>query len=383
MNGPHPHPSEPACGFTLIEVAVVLFIASLFLGGIATMINSALVNQQVNATKTKEDAVKAALSNFIVRNFRLPCPAIATLAEGAANEGVEAPTPGTCTGTTISGAGLNQVTIGVIPWVSLGLSKEAALDAYANRFTYQAALSATALTSNTVSGMRGNMTTHSAGLGILGAAPAGNQINDCSGGGATNPCAVVTVIVSHGKDGFGAYTRSGLQIPFGASVTGNDARENANADGKLVIKDFSGVDSNPFDDIVLALTSSDLLTPLVLAGTIKDYRASLNATFQTMQAAATAYAVDQRYGSSGSRTYPLPGSGTFASLLTAQQIADPWGTAIIYARVTSSISSWTSGSNTAITLTSYGPNKASGGGDDIVLTVMVADMQNILQLSGW
>lgn len=391
MNDPDTHPHTPACGFTLIEVAVVLFIASLFLGGIATMVNSLMISQQVSSTKTKEDAIKAALANFIVRNYRLPCPAVATLAEGAANNGVEASTAGTCTGTTISGAGLNQIAVGVVPWASLGLSSEAALDSYANRFTYQVALAATNLNSTTISGMTGNMTTHSAGFGVLGAAPTGNQLNDCSGGASTNPCALVTAVVSHGKDGYGAYTRSGSQIPFPATVTGNDARENANADSKLVIKDYSGVDSNPFDDIVLGITASDLLTPLVMAGTIKDYRATLNATFAVMQAAVTAYAASNPSGYPGSRSYALPNPSTLygsapnytGGLLALSQITDPWGTAIIYTKYQNYISSGDSPSSTAFTLQSYGPDKSSASSDNITLTVTAGDMQNILQLSGW
>lgn len=386
MNGPHTHPCEPACGFTLIEVAVVLFIIGLMMSGIVAFITSTIANRQIEVTRTKQEAIKTALITFIARNYHLPCPALATLAEGATNEGVEAaPSGGNCTGITASGSSPNQVVTGTVPWVSLGLTRETSLDAYANRFTYQVTLGAISLTSSTVSGMTGRITVHSAGLGILGATPTGNQTNDCSGGATVNPCAGIAVIVSHGKDGYGAYTRSGSQIAFESTVTGNDARENANGDRMFVMKDYSGTDANPFDDIVMVLTTNDLLSPLVIAGTLKDYRGTLNNTFQIMLAAAIGFAVDNRSGSFGNRQYDLPNTTEFAALLSSSQITDPWGTAVVYAR-NSSINPVTSGTNSsawAITLTSYGPNKASGDGDDIVQTIYVADLKNIFQLSGW
>ncbi|MDP1717207.1 MAG: prepilin-type N-terminal cleavage/methylation domain-containing protein, partial [Burkholderiales bacterium] len=289
MNAPHTHTREPACGFTLIEVAVVLFIIGLMMSGIVAFITSTIANRRIEVTRTKQEAIKTALITFIARNYRLPCPALATLAEGAANEGVEAtPSGGNCTGITASGSSPNQVVTGAVPWVSLGLTREVSLDAYTYRFTYQVVLGATGLTLSTVSGMTGRITVHSAGLGILEAAPTGNQTNDCSGGATVNPCAGVAVIVSHGKDGYGAYTKSGSQIAFESTVTGNDARENANGDRMFVVKDYSGTDANPFDDIVMVLTTNDLLSPLVIGGTLKDYRATLNAKIDVIKGAVIA-----------------------------------------------------------------------------------------------
>ena len=377
------HIHRQICGFTLVEVAVVLFIVTLVMSGIISLFNAMVVNQKIEATKVKQEAIKTALISFIARNYRLPCPALATLAAGATNEGIEAASPGTCTGIPISGSAPNQVVTGVIPWVTLGLTAEAALDAYANRFTYQVVLSTTGLTATTISGLTGRITIHGAGLGILGAAPTGNQTNDCSGGATVNPCAAVAVIVSHGKNGYGAYTRTGIQIPFDSGITGNDARENANGDSMFVIKDYSGNDANPFDDSVMALTASDLLTPLLIAGTFKDYRATLNNTFQIMQAAAVAYGVNNRSGSAGSRSYPIPDSTAFSSLLSASQISDPWGTSIIYTKNGTAITTSAGANDLAFTLTSHGPDKAPGGGDDIVRDIRAGELQSIFQLSGW
>ena len=112
-----------ARGFTLIEIAVVLFIVALLGGAIAQYLAGQISATKQAITQTRQASIKAALTNFIARNNRLPCPAIATTPSGAVGDGVEAPWPG-CTGT------VNVVTplvaTGTVPWVSLGLPGDAA-----------------------------------------------------------------------------------------------------------------------------------------------------------------------------------------------------------------------------------------------------------------
>ncbi|MCW5576688.1 MAG: prepilin-type N-terminal cleavage/methylation domain-containing protein, partial [Burkholderiales bacterium] len=269
-------------GFSLIEVAVALFIITLVMGGIIAMVNAMVANRQIESTRTKQEAIKTALISFIARNHRLPCPAIPTLADNAIDadtnvrEGAEARTPGTCDKTVGSADATSLVVTGVVPWASLGLPQEVALDAYANRLTYQVVKSATALNSKTVSGMIGRISIHSTGPGVPGVPPTGNQINDCSAGAPTNPCAAVVVIVSHGKDSYGAYTRSGAWYQFDASIADRDARENADNDAMFVVKDYSEAPSNPFDDVVMWLTANDLLSSLRLNPTV-----DLNSAFES------------------------------------------------------------------------------------------------------
>ena len=143
--------------------------------------------------------------------------------------------------------------------------------------------------------------------------------------------------------------------------------------------------ANPFDDMVMVLTANDLLSPLINSGTLKDYRSTLNNTFQIMRTAAISFAVNTRIGDPASRQYSLPDNTGFPALLSVSQRTDPWGTIIVYAGNDSinPVTSGTPGGNLAITLTSYGPDKVLGGGDDIVQTIYVADLKNIFQLSGW
>ena len=388
-------------GFTLIEIAVVLFIGALLISGVVQYVTAQITSARLAATRGKQDAIKSALVNFIARNNRLPCPAVATIANGAANNGVEAATPGTCTGTTISGVAPLDVATGTLPWVSLGLSNEVSLDAYGNRFTYQVARGATNTTGATVSGMKGAIEIHNATP-----VAAGNQTNECTPAGAAyNPCSAVVVVVSHGIDGYGAYTDGGVQLPVPAAIINGDSWENTNADNTFISKQFSGATANPFDDIVMALTANDLLAALTAGGGMQDFRAALNANFNVIKSSIIANVA--RVGSfqcltgtcSGTTncsggtpcevtqfTYTLPAQGG-ASPDTLPNVGlpnpvklDPWGNKIQYAINTTDIpggviSPATSLGFVAFTLTSWGPDGTAGNSDDLSVIVYVSEFQ--------
>jgi prepilin-type N-terminal cleavage/methylation domain-containing protein len=275
-----------ARGFTLIEIAVVLFIIALLAGAIAQYLSGQITSAKQALTQTREASIKAALTNFVSRNYRLPCPAVATIPAGAANNGVEAINPGTCTGTVLFPAVTPIVATGTIPWVSLGLPAEGSIDGYGNRFTYQVTLTATsnALTAQTLPGLKGNITIHSSGPAV-----AGNQINDCTPVSVPpvtyNPCSAVVVVVSHGTNGFGAYMDSGVQMPL---PPGADEQENTNADNTFVMKAFSGAQANPYDDTVVFMTAGDILAGLNNSGALQDYRAIVAADFNVIRNALIA-----------------------------------------------------------------------------------------------
>ena len=63
-------------GFTLIELAVVLFVGTLILGGIVQYLALQVATAKITATRTKQDAIKSALVNYIARNNQLPCPMV-------------------------------------------------------------------------------------------------------------------------------------------------------------------------------------------------------------------------------------------------------------------------------------------------------------------
>ena len=376
-------------GFSLIELSVILVILTLLLGAGIAALTAQLDSQRIAATKMKASAIQTALTSFLSRNYRLPCPADPTLASNSGNVsyGMEGTPSGTCNspaGIVTSGVAPATVVTGMVPWKTLGLSEDAASDGYYNRFMYQVVVSATSLNSQNVSGMRGYI--------VLTSSAGGSQINDCSGGLTFDPCADVAVILSYGKDGYGAYTASGTQIAI--TGAGPDEAENFNNDNKFVVKDFSTSSSNPFDDIVLALTPNDLLSPLITQGALQNYNAVLNNNFAIIKGAVIAYATNNRsftglcIGSCPANTgcgiqcplmnYPLPAS---MPTLPGSVTTDPWGNSISYTVVTNPVTASTPPANVAYTVSSRGPDGITSA-DDIVVNVFVGELQTMFAKSG-
>jgi prepilin-type N-terminal cleavage/methylation domain-containing protein len=358
-------------GFSLVELAIVLVIIGLLLGAALGVGNAQLQAARISSTKQKQEAVKLSLINFISRNNRLPCPAIAGLAVNAVGYGVEAANQGVCTGTVINGL----VSSGVVPWRSLGLADETADDGYYHRLTFAVTLTATNTNQKTISGLRGSMSIHTNTVTALGAAPVGNQSNDCTPVGTTyNPCSAVATLVSHGNNGFGAFNKDGAQA---TAPTGLDETENADNDNAFVIKEYSDAVANPYDDMVMAMTAADLLTPLTSHGTLKDYQAIISDDLSNYESAVIARSIATRTGSSGSYQYDLPLNAPINKI-------DPWGNNYLYTKKSAlSIDSSTPPTDLAFTISSLGPDGVLGGNDDIQNVINVNQLQDAFAKAGW
>lgn len=355
-------------GFTLVEMAIVLVIIGLLLSAIVGVGNAQIQQARISSTKQKEDLIRIALVNYIIRNNRLPCPAVATIAENAVGYGVEAPNSGVCTGTLISGT----VSTGIVPWSSLGVSDENAADGYYNRFTYQVTLTATNTTAQTIAGLRGAISTHSR------LPTTGNQTNDCTPvGGLYNPCSAVAIIVSHGNNGLGSYGRNGTQR---ALPSGGDEAENTNNDNRFLIKDYTENSANPFDDILLPLSTSDLITPLTIRGSFQDYRAKINDDVSNIKNAIIANAVNNRIGSPSTYSYPIPIN---PPALPSNTLIDPWGLNYVYARNIGSVDVSTIPNAPAFTITSLGADGVLGSNDDMQFIIAVNQLQDAFGKVGW
>lgn len=368
-----------SAGFTLIELTIAFVIISILMAGGMKILSAQVNISRQSETKSRMEAIRTALMAFILRNNRLPCPAVPGLIAGDAGYGLEAVAVagGTCTDVPSFGALPSIVSTGVIPWVSLGLSEDFSTDGHYNRFTYQVASKATDPAPHSASGMRGYIAIHSAGPGTPGAAPAGNQLNDCSAGAAFNPCAAVAVIVSHGRNGLGAYTTGGTVI----SAAGASADELANTDGdaRFVRREYSDAAGNVFDDSVMALTPSELLSPLALSGSIKDAAATMAGTLASMRGAIDSSIVASRVAgmAPGQASYAIPAANPMPT-------NDPWGNPITYTRgALSAITALSPPSALAYRLASAGPDGVAGNADDVSSPVSVAELQSILVKVGF
>jgi prepilin-type N-terminal cleavage/methylation domain-containing protein len=403
-------------GFTLLEMAMVLAIIGLIMGTILSMTKTLSSSAKISATQSKEALIKAALINFIAVNNRLPCPADPGNSTGL--EAVNAAVPKRCTtsatlvataSTTVPPAPSNSIFIGLVPWATLGLTQDGATDGYNQLFTYKvaaiaiqtvpvAALTAVPLANlgqvPTISGLEGAISIYTSSAFTI-------QTNNCTPAGFTyNPCAAVAVIISYGSDGYGAYTSSGAQnaVPAGYADELVNAGTTTN---QIVMHDFSMSTTNPFDDIILPMTSSDLLSPLSANGTIQPYNAVLNNDFANITSAITASIMATRVQGL------LPPPSTFALtsgnavLLTLPQSVsyDPWGHQIQFAfnigapgpspittaQGTAFNCSGTNPplaipqSNILFSLHSYGPDNIPNNADDIFAFITLSQLvQNLL-----
>src|ERR1700736_3699689 len=86
-------------GFSLITASIVLAVSALVFVSMLPGDNGES-NKKVIDNASKLERVEEAMRAFMAKNGRRPCPADGQYAFNTANFGVEAATPGTCTGGT-------------------------------------------------------------------------------------------------------------------------------------------------------------------------------------------------------------------------------------------------------------------------------------------
>lgn len=381
-------------GFSLVELSVVTLIIGILLTLGLSAMNAVRENTALSASNAKQAALKDALIGYLRRNSRLPCPDTNT----AAPDGLENRTPAGVTNPCTSNFGL-------LPYVTLGIARDAAQDGWGNFFSFHVS---DTLGSNLDWVRTANFRTGN--TGIL-------TVNDRNGAVVTAiATSVVAVVVSHGPNGFGAWSIGGTQ---NAAPAGADEIENTNsvANTTYFRRNATTDDAaigGAFDDAVMFLTADDLLSPLYKDGTLKPAVAAVNDSFTKFKLALVGYAMGSSsiYGNStcnGLGATPkcrlLPyadvtgGNGwqnagtTAADLpyldlgLTLADGTDPWGVRYrmtVNATVASTAigggisSASPAAATTAITLTSNGPDRAAGSADDISLAVSVAEIRGYM-----
>lgn len=243
------HPS----GFTLVEMAIVLVIVGLLLGGLLMPLSAQVESQRTKETQKALDEIKEALIGFAIANGRLPCPAPATTATGAAGAGLE-PTP------VVAGGCANAA--GVLPWATLGVNET---DAWGNRYTYRIATEFTRTVPQT--GFTGASCPPPANpqFAAFALCSQGNMTMLNTGGGSTLSSNVPVVVISHGNNGNGAYNTQGTQLPLGADV---DEQDNQLTSGGTATANTNFISKTPtatFDDLVVWLSPNILFNRMVSA----------------------------------------------------------------------------------------------------------------------
>ncbi len=231
-------------GFTLVELAIAMFVIALLLGSILVPLATQVEQRQITETQKIMDEIREALLGFAAANGYLPCP---DQPGGTPNDGIEdVSAVGQCT--TITGAAPNTLAAGNVPWVTLGLGQQ---DAWGNRFRYTVLEAyarrppASLFTLVTIGGLRVCTAT---------TCPATTTLTSTA----------VAVIMSHGKNGLSAINATTNVANFAA--TSADEVDNANNDRDAVSRTQSTLAGAEFDDIVVWLPKFILNSRMVAAG---------------------------------------------------------------------------------------------------------------------
>ncbi|MBZ0091532.1 MAG: prepilin-type N-terminal cleavage/methylation domain-containing protein [Sulfuricellaceae bacterium] len=245
-------------GFTLVEMAIVLVIIGLLLGGMLMPLSAQIDQRKISDTQKTLDEIKEALIGFAIANGRLPCPALAATATGSVGAGLEA--------TTGAGSTLACTNVaGVLPWATLGVNE---LDPWNHRYSYRVTLEfargATGQSIFTGTGCPPPTNPQNAAFALCSQ---GNiTILSAATGGSTVSSNVPAVVISHGKNGNGAYTSQGTQL---ATSTDVDELDNQLTTGGTATANTNFVNKTPtatFDDLVSWVSASILFNRMVAAG---------------------------------------------------------------------------------------------------------------------
>ncbi len=255
-------------GFTLLEMAIVIFIIGLLTAGLIGPVQIQIEARDRHKTLDYMNQVAEALVGFALTHRRLPCPAID--GSGKSDPLYTTPATGDCTKET-----------GFLPWAELGVEPG---DAWGNRLTYrvrnkQFTIPAQNTTCDGDSAdefdlcSKGNITIVTRGDN---AATAGSVESKFKFNAAT-PDNVAAVIVSHGRNGYGATSTDGT-LRAAAPAENDDENENADGDATFVSRGYSreqdgcaddeneGTPLCEFDDLVVPISRFLLNSRMVSAG---------------------------------------------------------------------------------------------------------------------
>jgi prepilin-type N-terminal cleavage/methylation domain-containing protein len=229
-------------GFTLVEMAVVLVIVGLMLGGLLVPLSAQMDQRNYSETRKSMDEIKEALIGYALSHGYFPCPAISA-SNGAEDRDL----------VTKQCTGGNRV--GFLPWAELGVTQ---LDGWGHLFRYSVTL-AYADSGTKIS------------LSPLTPADITIQTRDSSGGiqNLSNASTIPAAIVSFGKNGVFGYSSDGTQVA-NTSATNVDEVTNGTGNGKTFVSRVptsnTTVTGGEFDDVVSWVPPNVYLNRMVTAG---------------------------------------------------------------------------------------------------------------------
>jgi hypothetical protein len=291
-----PPQSQRGLAAAALIVAIIVVAVVLVLG--QRYADSRFGLDQRSLTKANLQRVSDSLVLFASLNQRLPCPASGTL-----DSGLEVATTTTFASDTCTEAD------GVVPWSTLGLKREHALDGWGRKISYRVFSGATGFTK------AGGVTMVNCNTSL--GAPIDNTLDggsNCKSGapppntpsqyvGARSPMLTVSdlgisrvdnafVLISHGETGYGAFVAELASSRMVPPAIGGRERDNTQSSATYWIlarsnPEIAAGDATHFDDVVAYLGATELVTRAKLgARSWSEYSPSATFTAASVSAAA-------------------------------------------------------------------------------------------------
>ncbi len=342
-------------------MAVVTVLAGIMLTMGLKLATSQMDNAAYGATRKKQEALKDALIAFLGKNQYLPCPDTRPLASTTTGKiDFSAGVPDGAS--DIKTGYICAFETGLIPYSNLSLSPDMARDGWENYFTYQV-----------WNGSPGDLTdptkftdTPRSSTGT----PYGYPFTQVNPDNTTTSSKVSVIIVSHGKNGLGAFNlKGGQNLPLPDATA--PAYERANTYDPASATKHSPTAPTPtpyvrkeindtFDDVVFTITGDELVAGLRRDKTVPNMSAQATDQLAMVQDAIFGFLITNPTFNPHCR---LP---TNAQFLTLTSTTDPWGQTLRYTT-----------SGFGFTVTSNGPDRTPSTADDLSVSYTDATVQGM------
>ncbi len=229
-------------GFTLVEMAIVLVIVGITLGGLLVSLSAQVDQRDYSQTRQSMEEIRGALLGYALSHGYLPCPAI------SAENGAEDRTAGACT------AGKR---VGFLPWAELGVNKT---DSWNRLYRY----SVTPAYANSPLAIALSPPT-ARDITIQTRNAAGALVN------LSNTNDIPVAVISHGKNGYGGTSNDGVLLTD-TSINNHDEKTNNTGGGTMAVSREFGSDKTTtfgeYDDLVVWISPNLYLSKMVTVGNL-------------------------------------------------------------------------------------------------------------------